>query len=67
MQCLKKNAKIVHNTKFLKAFDICRDLLTNEPILAYLDFEKTFNLTADASSFAIGAILSQGPSVTMAE
>lgn len=38
----------------------CKNLLINEPILQYSDFEKSFNLTTDALNFAIGAILFQG-------
>lgn len=32
-----------------------------EPILQYPDFSQPFNLSTDASQFAIGAILSQVP------
>lgn len=32
----------------------------NDPILQYPDFSQDFNLTTDASNFAIGAVLSQG-------
>lgn len=37
------------------------NFLTTAPILKYPDFTQTFNLTFDASNFAIGCILSQGP------
>jgi hypothetical protein len=40
-------------------FYFCKNLLINEPILQYLDFNKQFNLTTDASNVAIGALLSQ--------
>lgn len=59
--CLKKDAKIEHTPAFLNCIKTCKHLLTNEPLLQYPDFTKTFNLTTDASNFAIGAILSQGP------
>lgn len=39
----------------------CQEILANDPILIHPDFSKIFNLTTDASNFAIGAILSQGP------
>lgn len=32
-----------------------------DPILIFLDFSKEFILTTDASDYAIGAVLSQGP------
>lgn len=60
-QCLKKGMKIEHNKTFVDAFNLCKNILTNDPILQYPDFEKPFNLTTDASNVAIGAILSQGP------
>lgn len=60
-ECLKKGRKIILNDKYLKTFEICKNLLMNDPILQYPDFTKQFNLTTDASDFAIGAVLSQGP------
>lgn len=38
---------------------MCKELLTNAPILAYPDFTKPFKLTTDASNVAIGGVLSQ--------
>lgn len=35
--------------------------MTTEPLLQYPDFTRTFNLTCDASNYAIGCVLSQGP------
>lgn len=60
-KCLKKGAIIEHNQEFIECFETCKNLLINEPILQYPDFEKPFNLTTDASNVAIGAVLSQGP------
>lgn len=60
-QCLKKGEKIVHDQKFIETFNMCKNILTNDPILQYPDFTKPFNLTTDASNFALGAVLSQGP------
>jgi len=37
-----------------------KDALVSEPILSYPDFDKPFNVTCDASNFAIGSVLSQG-------
>lgn len=59
-RCLKKNAKVIHDKEFIDSFNTCKDLLMNDPILQYLDFQKPFILTTDASKFAIGAVLSQG-------
>jgi hypothetical protein len=41
------------------AFEKLRSVLTNDIILEYPDFSKTFRLTTDASGDAIGSILSQ--------
>ena len=43
------------------AFNKCKTLLTSSHVLQYPDFGKPFILTTDASNFAIGAVLSQGP------
>lgn len=59
--CLKKNSKIEHTPQFIKCFEDCKNILTNEPILQYPDFSKPFNLTTDASNVSIAGILSQGP------
>lgn len=59
-KCLKKDTKIIHDEEFIKTFDLCKSILTNDPILKYPDFSKPFVLTTDASNFAIGAVLSQG-------
>uniref|UniRef100_A0A1B6DI21 RNA-directed DNA polymerase n=1 Tax=Clastoptera arizonana TaxID=38151 RepID=A0A1B6DI21_9HEMI len=58
--CLKSGATIdINNQEYLNCFEICKNILCNEPLLQYPDFEKEFILTTDASNFAIGAILSQ--------
>lgn len=58
--CLKKGAKIEHTKKFIEAFEACKRILTNSPLLQHPDFSKPFILTTDASNFALGAVLSQG-------
>ena len=58
---LRKNEKISHNKEFVTAFEKCKIILASSDILAYPDYEKPFILTTDASNFAIGAVLSQGP------
>lgn len=58
--CLKKDAKVIHSPEFIMAFEHCKQLLINAPILTYPDFKKQFILTTDASNQALGAVLSQG-------
>lgn len=57
---LKKGAVIDFQPDYIQAFEKCKQLLMNDPILQYPDFSKTFNLTTDASNHSIGAVLSQG-------
>lgn len=57
--CLKKNQTVEHTREFIECFNTCRNLLISEPVLTYPDFNKEFELTTDASNYAIGAILSQ--------
>lgn len=58
---LKKENNIEHTKDFVEAFQTCKEILTSSHVLQYPDFEKTFNLTTDASDYALGAVLSQGP------
>lgn len=60
-KCLKKDATInIKDPEYVSCFNMCRNLLMNEPILRYPDFSEQFILTTDASNFAIGGVLSQG-------
>lgn len=59
-KCLKKGAKIdVTKPEYIDCFETCKNILSNEPLLQYPDFEREFNLTTDASNIALGAVLSQ--------
>lgn len=58
---LRKGESIQHTKEFVTAFERCKHILSSSQVLAYPDFKKPFNLTTDASKFAIGAVLSQGP------
>jgi len=60
-QLLKKDAPFAWGPQQENGFCILRDHLLKEPILQYPNFEKPFNITTDASGYAIAAILSQGP------
>lgn len=59
-KCLRKGEKInIENPDYIEAFNICKELLQNAPVLIYPDFNKTFTLTTDASNVSIGSVLSQ--------
>ncbi|XP_063920701.1 uncharacterized protein LOC135135549 [Zophobas morio] len=57
---LKKDIAFVWGPEQELSFTTFKQVLTNEPILQYPDFSKSFTLTTDSSNFAIGAVLSQG-------
>lgn len=57
---LKKGVKFEATKEYKEAFETCKSLLTNAPLLQYPDFSKPFILTTDASNIALGAVLSQG-------
>lgn len=57
---LKKDVPFIWGEAQQKAFNECKNLLTNPPILQYPNFNKEFVLTTDASLYAIGSVLSQG-------
>jgi len=60
-ECLRKGNKIIIDSKYKECFEMCKNILCNDPVLQYPDFSKEFILTTDASNVALGAILSQGP------
>ena len=59
--CLKKGSKIEHTNEFIECVKRFKHILSNNPLLQFPDFNQPFVLTTDASNFALGAILSQGP------
>ena len=56
---LKKEAKFIWGLEQEESFCNVREALCQEPILRYPDFSKTFKLTTDSSTYAIGAVLTQ--------
>jgi hypothetical protein len=51
----------VWNQETEEAFSTLNKLLTEEPLLQYVNFTKPFVLTTDASNEAMEVILSEGP------
>lgn len=59
-KCLRKGSVInPENQEYKNAFEKCKELISNSPILQYPDFNKPFKLTTDASNISIGSVLSQ--------
>jgi transposase InsO family protein len=58
---LKKDSIFNWQLKQVEAFNSLKHSLCSNPILQYPDFTRPFILTTDASGYAIGGILSQGP------
>jgi hypothetical protein len=58
---LKRDVPFKWSDLCQQSFEKLKNLLINYPILQYPDFTKPFNLTCDASNYAIGCVLSQGP------
>ncbi|XP_036142872.1 uncharacterized protein LOC118645594 [Monomorium pharaonis] len=58
---IKKTEKFVWTTEQQIAFDTLKEKLMTASVLQYPDFTKEFNVTTDASDYAIGAVLSRGP------
>jgi hypothetical protein len=57
----KKNVPYVWGKELAEALQTLKDILCSEPLRQYPDFKKGFIVTCDASSTAIGGVLSQGP------
>ena len=59
-RCLRKGTVIkTDSTEYVEAFNQCKEIISNSPVLAYPDFSKEFKLTTDASNYALGSVLSQ--------
>ena len=56
---LKKGVTYSWTDQQQKAFDALKSCLISSPVLTFPDFKKTFVLLTDASTFGLGAILSQ--------
>lgn len=58
---LKKNTPMnINDPEYLKCFEVCKNVLCNDPILQYPKFDEPFVLTCEASNISLGAVLSQG-------
>ena len=57
---LQKEVEFVWTDKAEQAFLDLKEALCIPPVLQYPNFSKPFNITTDASGYAIGGILSQG-------
>lgn len=58
---LQKDITFNFDSECVKSFNELKQALTTTPVLIYPNFDEQFLLTTDASAFAIGAVLSQGP------
>lgn len=56
---LRKDTKFHWTDEFQSSFETLKQSLISSPILAYPDLSKSFILTCDASSSAIGFVLGQ--------
>ena len=58
-QLLKKNIKFFWGPKDQETFEKLKRILTEAPVLLFLNFDKPFNLCTDASLKGLGAFLEQ--------
>lgn len=57
---LKKDEPFIWTSLQQDSFETLKTKLCEEPILQYPNYSEIFNLTTDASNYAIGSVLSQG-------
>ena len=53
------SATITQTPHLLKVFNIIKDILCSNPVMAHPDFNKDFYIHVDASSVGLGTILTQ--------
>ena len=58
-QLLRKDNPFIWTAKTTKAFEALKQSMIHAPVLRNPDFEREFIVTSDASSFALGAVLTQ--------
>ena len=58
---LKKGAPFMWSPDVQKSFEKLKNILCSQPVLQHPDFNQPFVVTTDASDYALGAVLSQGP------
>ena len=58
---MKNNVPFIWGDDEETSFQDLKEQLITEPVLIFPDFSKPFIVTTDASGYAIGGILSQGP------
>ncbi|CAK1587698.1 unnamed protein product [Parnassius mnemosyne] len=58
---LKRDVNFNWTQEQTQAFNLLKEKLTSAPLLQYPDFSQPFIVTTDASNYAVGAVLSQGP------
>jgi hypothetical protein len=56
---LKRDKEFIWTEEQIQSFNTLKQFLCTQPLLQYPDFSKSFVITTDALSFAIGGILSQ--------
>ena len=57
---LQKDTPFAWTEKATESFETLKTFLCNAPLLQFPDLTKSFNITTDASGYAIGGVLSQG-------
>ncbi|KAL7286467.1 hypothetical protein TKK_0019413 [Trichogramma kaykai] len=57
---LQKDTPFIWNEKAQKVFDTLKTCLTTTPVLAFPKLDEPYNITTDASGYAVGGVLSQG-------
>jgi hypothetical protein len=56
---LKKDIRFQWNVEIQESLDISKEKMVTTPILSFLDWTKEFHVHVEASSIALGAVLTQ--------